>query len=103
MTVTSTTAATETAIERAARIAAAAKATEEFLAALAAARVALGVLRVTDLLDEAGWLPEEDHSDCREPIDGDALDRAARLVHEAHDQFSWTLCSEPACLALREV
>lgn len=34
---------------------------------------------------------------------GDALDRAARLIHEEHDQFTWNLCQHRHCVALREV
>ena len=31
------------------------------------------------------------------------LDRAARLVHAEHDQFSWRTCGHETCRALREV
>jgi hypothetical protein len=69
---------------------------------LATARETLGERRFTRLLDESGWLPEPDHSDCAEPHDQDLLDKAARLVHASHDQFSWQLCSEATCRALRD-
>lgn len=73
------------------------------LAALGAAREALGSSRVTSILDDHGWLPEPDHSDCAESHDQDHLDAAARLAHAEHDQFSWELCSRDVCRALRDV
>lgn len=77
--------------------------TSALLAALGAAREALGSRRVSSILDDHGWLPAPDHDDCAEPADQDRLDAAARLVHAEHDQFSWELCSRDACRALRDV
>lgn len=70
---------------------------------LAKARETLGERRFTRLLDESGWLPEPDHSNCAEPLDQERLDAAARLVHAAHDQFHWHECGHEACRALRDV
>lgn len=103
MATMSTTAAPETAAERDARRALRVQASATFVSALEDAASALGQPRVQQILDEHGWMPDEDHSDCAEPHDQDRLDAAARLVHAPHDRFSWRLCAEETCRALREV
>lgn len=35
-------------------------------------------------------------------VDVDLFDAAARLVHAEHDRFSWEMCGEETCRALRE-